>query len=93
MRNSKDVRDLLKERGVDYGNTWWVTSLVMGVIVNRTAVEYTIQYVYWHPLMMIITKLCRTLASPKNAEHWRDIQGYAQLVLDDLGDEDDLPSE
>ena len=44
---------------------------------------------FWHPTFMIVVKLCRTLVSPKVGDHWRDIQGYAQLALDSLGGEED----
>jgi hypothetical protein len=35
-------------------------------------------------IAMIIMKLARIKSNPSVVEHWRDIQGYCQLVIDDL---------
>ena len=94
MRNTKDVRDLLKERKVDYGDSWKVAGEVMSIMYRYVfARETTISSWYFHPIFMIVVKLCRILVTPTKTDHWRDIVGYATLVLDQLEGEDDLPSE
>ena len=93
MRNGQDVRDLLKVREVDYGNSWILTGRIMSLLIAYAPMKPEMFGKFWHPIFMIVVKLCRALVTPAKRDHWRDIQGYAQLVLDDLGDEDDLPSE
>ena len=94
MRNGQDVRDLLKEREVDYGDSWKVAGKIMALMyIYNYSPEGGELGKFWHPILMIVVKLCRALVNPTKRDHWKDIQGYAQLVLDDLGGEDDLPSE
>jgi hypothetical protein len=79
---NKKIDGLVQERGEQYGEAWKVTG---------KAVEFFSQYtkrleatLYWFPWLMILNKLVRILFSPNVVDHWKDIQGYAQLVIDDL---------
>jgi hypothetical protein len=91
MRDQQDVRDLLEVREKDYGDSWKLTGRIIALMI-----PYRDQFItypdnhpesfgkYWHPVLMIVVKLCRALVSPQNLDHWKDIQGYAQLVIDDF---------
>jgi hypothetical protein len=48
--------------------------------LETTAIWQTPYSFAWQ---MILNKLIRAMASPENADHWKDIQGYCQLVLEE----------
>lgn len=90
------VEDLLREREAQYGGAWAET--------GRVAVRYSPQLTRlltsfpeaWYPWIMILCKLIRILTSPRHLDSWRDIEGYARLVvayLEKEADNDDIPSE
>ena len=84
-----DIRDVISERDPKYGgfkNNAQIHSDLMAV-VNRARPEMpAIQH---SAIMQITGKLARALAGDINYDdNWRDIIGYAQLVLDELERDD-----
>jgi len=49
--------------------------------IEETAIWQTPYSFAWE---MILNKLIRAMASPEKEDHWKDVQGYAQLVLESL---------
>lgn len=80
---SEEISKLVEERNKAYGEAWKATSLWIGENVDRLAATGDLAF----PLIMIHNKLTRALASPGHLDHYRDIQGYAQLILDHLKSE------
>jgi len=39
---------------------------------------------YFFNWMMILNKLIRALYTPNDPDHWKDIAGYATLVMNDI---------
>jgi hypothetical protein len=84
MRDSEgdgEVQQVLNDRGRVYGETWKVTGEALKFIgphLNRLF-ESGLAY----PWFMIFAKLMRLLASPDHLDSWRDIVGYATLVVKD----------
>lgn len=70
------------ERQLSYGDSWrWMSAIMQEAYPN---IKHITMVGYFHPWYMILTKLMRLLKSPGHMDSWRDIIGYAQLVLDDL---------
>jgi len=79
-----EVRELVDKRDMEYATSWKHTGKLMQLVLG-----YTHKLLYHNPEMyfpwvMILNKLLRILGSPTNRDHWLDIAGYAQLVLDSL---------
>lgn len=79
-----DINDLLKKREDQYGQAWLLTGLAVKALQPHYTrfVEKTPEFS--NNWMQILMKLVRILFSPTNADHWRDIEGYAKLVRDYL---------
>lgn len=83
---TKQIDTLLKDRGHEYGDAWYIGGEAIGFLKGpldeliRKAPQYTYSWI------MILNKLIRACATPYNIDHWKDIQGYAQLVADDIYD-------
>jgi hypothetical protein len=78
-----DVRRTLEQRGRQYeqvGPTWKIVGQIISTL-NLSVLQRT---PYTHNWVQILGKLIRALSSPNDPEHWRDIAGYATLVLDDI---------
>lgn len=84
---SEQIDTLLQERDVLYGDAWKISGCTLQSLrlpfteLIRKAPQYVFAWV------MILNKLIRACKSPYEIEHWKDIQGYAQLVADDIYDE------
>jgi hypothetical protein len=80
-----NTQNLLNERRQEYGQAWYVAGSIMRtfneVIFTSNLFNHTS---YGHNWVLILSKLCRALSSPNNTDHWRDIIGYCQLILDDI---------
>lgn len=81
-----DTKALLKERASTYGPTWMLTSKVLKLLYHEPGTmilsDLMDDGVVFHNWFMILGKLMRLLKSPRHIDSWRDIAGYAQLVID-----------
>ncbi len=85
----EDIARLLNERASLYGPTGWKdTTEAVEVLCKGRPELYAklIQCGFFFNWLLILSKLVRAIYSPENPDHWRDIQGYAKLVLNDLED-------
>ena len=89
--NSNDRVELLDEREAQYGQAWETTGVILGGL--RVDLYKMIHSSSWLSFnwIMILNKLTRALKTPNDKDHWRDIIGYAQLVLNRLEEEEDVP--
>lgn len=75
--------DVERVREVLYGDAW----KVQGILISFLQLDHLNAIVtagYYHPWYMILTKLIRLLYSPRNLDSWKDIIGYANLVVKEL---------
>ena len=84
QENDTTVESLLLERGSEYGMAWRDTGLMIAPVMGRF-----VDFCYKEPGMIynwitILCKLVRILASPCKMDSWRDIAGYAMLVVKEL---------
>lgn len=80
-----DVQELVKsDRTRRYADTWKLTGKLYLLAYEWTAASGLWKSEY-HPIWVkILSKMVRILSEHDVAEHWIDIAGYAQLVIDDL---------
>ncbi len=83
-----EIKELLQQRKVEYGPSWWITGTLLTPIRKELEELLHVFPEAWFPWIIIWNKLTRALASPKNPDHWRDIAGYATLVLQFLEKEE-----
>ena len=79
MSNPKDI---INVRNVEYGDAWASHGQLLKPIAHRIQKQlanYPPIFLPWH---LIFNKLLRALTTPLKRDHWVDIQGYAQLVID-----------
>lgn len=79
-----NVQELIDSRDEEYGQAWKRHGQIMQHMSYELHEFLSKHPVVYFPWMMIFNKLLRILASPSKPDHWRDIQGYAQLVLNEL---------
>jgi hypothetical protein len=93
-QKNSSITELLKDRGSSYGQTW----IEAGKVLQLLHVPFTnfVGEAGWmaHNWVLILSKLIRILYTPYNEDHWRDLIGYATLILDHLTrtDQDDVSS-
>lgn len=80
------VAQTIAEREAQYAGAWEVTGKLVASPLLMHSVGNLLNLFpdAWFPWVMILNKLIRALWSPKNPDHWLDIQGYAKLVHDRL---------
>jgi hypothetical protein len=78
-----DTQQLLTERGTEYGNTWYLAGKIMKELQLYNYPLF-VKTEYGHNWVLMLSKLLRMLFSPYKADNYRDIIGYATLVLEDI---------
>lgn len=77
-------KDLITERDKTYGVAWWMQGSWIQLVLPQVIDLVNNFPKYFFPWLLITNKCLRILKSPQELDHWKDIQGYAQLVIDDL---------
>lgn len=80
----EETNQLLKDRGEHYGHTWLLAGQVMGILKEPFVHMLEVSPQYVHNWVLILSKLIRVLFDPYHKDSWRDIIGYATLVLNHL---------
>lgn len=83
---SPATRALLAQRSEQYGDAWYLTGEVHNLLRRKQpgGDQLLSDLGYLFPWMVTLSKLIRAMRSPADRDHWQDVIGYAQLVLDDL---------
>lgn len=81
-----EVDKLLKERDVQYGQAWKWTGLMMHPIQAKAAELLKNAPDLYYNWIIILNKLVRLLADPYHADSWKDIAGYATLVVNHINE-------
>lgn len=79
-----DIRELVESRNAQYADAWRKTGEVTASLADEIATMHKAfpqAMVSW---WTILCKLMRVLGDPKHIDSWRDIAGYATLVVDYL---------
>lgn len=88
-----NIDDILKERGQRYGRFIThaeITQDLKTVAANAMPIGHTLAADQQEALDMIFHKIGRIInGDPNYADSWRDIAGYAQLVVNRLEGEDE----
>jgi len=79
-----EPQKLIEQRQATHGNAWKVYGLAAKALMPQVMTLIVDYPKYLFAWLMILNKLVRASFSPTTIEHWQDIQGYAQLVLNDL---------
>lgn len=91
---------LIEERDSIYGDAWQMAGTIIALAAKQvdsvrdsTPFKELTRSGYAYNWIQMVGKICRLLWSPNDVEHWRDIEGYAQLVIREMegGGEDKLP--
>lgn len=97
LDKKKDVeldktKQLLRDRAETYGPTWFLTSKVLQMLYLEPGTmilsDLLNDGVVFHNWFMILGKLMRLLKSPRHLDTWKDIAGYARLVVDYIEEAD-----
>lgn len=80
MGNEQSIRDMLNDRDPYYGEAWLTSGKIISTLPLQSILESGLAFSW----MMILNKLVRALASPKDIDHWKDMAGYAILVVNHL---------
>lgn len=81
-----EIHELLQERGTVYGEAWKLTGLVMGLLEREFDAFLHLRPEYAYNWVAILCKLIRALQTPGDPDHWKDIIGYATLILHNIED-------
>ena len=85
---ANSIEELLADRGTTYGDFKDVASVAQKlklVLLNNPNTKYVIDHTMAEALDMICSKIARiTGGDPEHIDSWKDIAGYAQLVVNDL---------
>lgn len=86
MGDPQSLRQLLKERKEQYGEAWKLSGQWMSIMTFEKPDIFNriLETPYFYNWTIILNKLARLLFTPSHIDSWKDIAGYAQLVVDDL---------
>lgn len=84
-----EIKDILEERGRTHGDFTQVAETAQAIKDTlHDAPNYAqdeLSSVHYEALDMIASKLARIMCgNPNEPDHWRDIAGYALLVVSEL---------
>jgi len=77
-------KKIIDERNDVYGEAWSLHGIMLSACSSRLMDLLITQPKYFFAWNLIFNKLIRALATPLDEDHWIDIQGYAELVLQDI---------
>ena len=93
---------IMDERDKLYGDAWALSGQFIALAVNwrgpadRTPFEVLSRSGYVYNWIQMLGKICRALFSPEHIDNWKDIEGYAALIVRDMegenaSDNKDIP--
>ena len=78
------IKELLVERNTQYADAWRKTGILSHVAADDIATLHKVFPEGWYNWVIILNKLIRILGDAKHIDSWRDIAGYATLVVEYL---------
>lgn len=83
-RAQAEVDELVAGRNTQYAEAWRKTGVVAQPVYAEVGALHSMFPELWYNWIIILNKLLRILGDPRNLDSWRDIAGYATLVVDYL---------
>jgi hypothetical protein len=83
-QNITMLNKLLEMRENEYGQAWLLSGKVIRIILSDFTNFTTTAPLFVHNWVIMLSKMMRILRSPYNPDHWRDIAGYAMLIVNYL---------
>lgn len=83
-QESSNIHSLLVRRSKEYGQAWLVAGQLIWYLRVKGLLQQLDETPYMHNFVLILSKLARILKSPSNIDHWKDIAGYATLIVEHL---------
>lgn len=87
----KLVASVLEDRGAQYGEAWLMGGKFLAEMMRKYDIDLSdlMESGFSYAWQSILSKLLRALASPMKRDHWVDIAGYATLVANYLGEDNE----
>lgn len=82
---------IVETKDFKYGQSWAIADEIIKLM--GATIKPIEDWQYLIPTVLIIVKVCRAIVSPWDKDHWIDIQGYAQLVVDAIEADDEEKDE
>jgi len=79
-----DIHKLLDGRAQTYGKSFVIEGKMCRLAVEELKNLLLEFPEAWIPWLEVLHKLCRILATPRHLDSWRDIAGWATLVVDHI---------
>lgn len=83
------VIELLKDRENEYKGAWRLTGKLLGFLFPYMGKLFEEANEFSYSWVIVLNKLIRILGSPRHLDSWKDIEGYAHLVVEELEGETD----
>ena len=81
---SDSIKQLVDSRDKPYAEAWRKTGLLSYAAADEIAKLHKAFPEGWYTWVIILNKLLRILGDPMHIDSWRDIAGYATLVVEYL---------
>jgi|WetSurSiteA1Bulk_404760.scaffolds.fasta_scaffold30670_4 hypothetical protein len=81
---SQSTQQLIEERDATYGVAWKASGYALQPLAKQVIGLLLKAPEAFFPWLMIHNKLIRILANPHHIDSWRDIAGYAELMVQDI---------
>ena len=78
------IEEFIKARNSQYQDAWLKTGLMAKPVVQEIALLLLEFPEAWYSWVIILNKLVRILGDHRHIDSWRDIAGYATLVVEHL---------
>ena len=78
------MANVLDGRTEVYGESWQKVGQMAKPVVQELMLMLMTFPEGWLPWIQILHKLCRLLGTPRHVDSWKDIVGYATLVVGHL---------
>jgi len=85
---TQTTEQLLQKRDKQYAEAWRKTGMMSHSLTAEIAHLHFAFPEGWYNWVIILNKLVRILGDPKHLDSWRDIAGYATLVVEYLEKEE-----
>lgn len=78
------VTELLESRDSEYKGAWRFTGRLLALLHPRMEKLLTEAGEFAFVWIIILNKMIRILGSPRHLDSWKDIEGYAHLVVTEI---------
>lgn len=86
----QSTQQLLEERGLEYGDAWRLTGAIIGTCIRVPTIkdvrpfENLMRSGRGYAWIEMLGKIVRAMFNPDSLDNWKDIAGYAELVVREM---------